>query len=292
MKTHRQRVISEKYYLVPEEAVKEQYQRIMQAEKVLADRDWQFPDYIEMRRVAVQVLELAGLNLTSRSFNQRYGGFRQKNTLESVGGHTNLMLGMVMRALRFQYGPNFDRTDDGYTVHEIVEAVQRHDQPEIYTGDIADNGERNEDDKLRRERSYHEYYRELSPERDCDFELKVMHLLFEMDEKISETGRLLYVADKVAANIITLYYDWAGIVLAMGPRNLAASERDKFEMQYCDYARNRRFYASEMWAVDYFKARELVRYDETGYFTALLVMCTLLVNNNEWYTWRECDYGF
>jgi hypothetical protein len=44
-----------------------------------------------------------------------------------------------------------------------------------------------------------------------------------------------------------------------------------------------------MWAIDYFKMRELEQYDDTGYFTALIVAYTLAVNGH-WYIWRDHDY--
>ena len=289
-KYHRFRTITKQFFLVPTSSIEKQYLLIMQAESELSGLEWFYPGCDEMRRVASQVLDLAGLNVTPRSYNSRYGKFRGKYTMESVGGHTNLVLGIVMRALRFYYGPNFTETDDGYTLSEIVEAVQRHDQPEVSTGDIPDNGARDEDAKGRHERAYHGYYRNLSPERDQDFEARVLGLLLEMNEQSSNTGRLLYVADKISANIITLYYDYVGIQLLMSPYNMTASKRDKIEMKLCDYAKGQMYYASEMWAIDYFKARRLVQYDETGYFTALMVMCTLLINDGKWYSWRECDY--
>lgn len=53
----------------------------------------------------------------------------------------------------------------------------------------------------------------------------------------------------------------------------------------------RKFFASEMWAIDYFKERGIINYDETGYFTSLVVMVTLMMNNGKWYQWREQDYN-
>ena len=40
----------------------------------------------------------------------------------------------------------------------------------------------------------------------------------------------------------------------------------------------------------YLQMRKLVQYDDTGFFTALIVMYTLQIHNY-WYSWREADYS-
>ena len=44
-----------------------------------------------------------------------------------------------------------------------------------------------------------------------------------------------------------------------------------------------------MWAVDFFKMRKFNELDGSGFFTAIIVMYTLIVKGH-WYTWREKDY--
>ena len=47
--------------------------------------------------------------------------------------------------------------------------------------------------------------------------------------------------------------------------------------------------ASEMWTIDYLKLRRRIQFDDSGFFTSILVMYTLMVNKT-WYNWRERDY--
>lgn len=137
---------------------------------------------------------------------------------------------------------------------------------------------------------YQKWYSRLIRE-DDDFERKVRCLLAEMEGKNSPTGRMLYCADKLALIIISLCYDEAEIPPTRHPSDPNITERDRREMLTCGYHPNDDdiYYASEMWTVDYFKIRRLNQYDDTGSFTALLIMCTLICNG-EWYAWRKQDY--
>ena len=42
--------------------------------------------------------------------------------------------------------------------------------------------------------------------------------------------------------------------------------------------------------MDFLKVGKYQDYDRTGYFTSLIVMCTILING-EWYRWREKAYN-
>ena len=156
--------------------------------------------------------------------------------------------------------------------------------------DIPDNDSFDREAKITTERTYHIEFDSCYPRKHHNFRHNVAKLLREMEDKSSATGRLLYVADKTAANIITLTYDMVGCP-PMLPDNYAnASPRDKEEMALCDYVSPEGYHlASEMWAVDFFHCRKLYQYDDTGFFTALIIMCTLLVHNH-WYQWREREY--
>ena len=287
--THK-RTISEEWPLLIK--ILGQYYYVMNKEAQLSLTYWPYPQIEEIYGVARQIMDIAMLNLVPRSYNGRYNEFKGKYALESVGGHTNLVIAIINRFLRYEYWGNFQHTEkDQYDLMEITEAIQRHDQPELESGDWPDNGDRDETEKLRQEALYHKNFSQFSPERDEALEYRVSRLLNEMNHQSSPTGRFIYVADKISADIITLAYDKVGLPLVMAPDSPHASERDRREMALCDYRLDDgSCYASEMWAVDYFKERNLVRFDEDGYLTALLVMCTLLVNNGEWYTWREADY--
>ena len=60
-------------------------------------------------------------------------------------------------------------------------------------------------------------------------------------------------------------------------------------MEICGPHKSGFYKASEMWTIDHLKIRELIRLDDDGFFTALIVMYTLMVNG-KWYSWREKDY--
>ena len=269
----------------------DEYYCIMSCEKILSRKDWIIPDVNELAATTKQLAHVAKNSLVLRSYNLRYHLTNHSKTFESVGAHTNLVEAIVDRALSAIYGSDFDfaETDDGYSYREIVEAVRRHDLPENETGDIPDNGNRNEAEKQARERAFLTDFSNLSPMRELKFDARVTQLLSEMEDKSSLTGRLIFCADKIAALFMTLCYEEVGHSPLMKKHSRYASERDRKEMAMCDFSENGACRASEMWAIDYFKMRELIQYDDNGFFTALIVMYTLMVHGC-WYTWREKDY--
>ena len=228
---------------------------------------------------------------------------------ESDGAHTNLMMAMVDRALVAVYGPNYEgctKATEGYTYREIMEAVRLHDLPENSFGDWVDNGERDGELKLKLENGYYNQFQGNYTEDEGAFISKVRQIIDEMNEKEHpfSIGRLLYAADKYSAVIIALSYDaktkqaeeyedenvLAEIsVPAMHRSFLLASKRDHDEMDLCDYEAEGYSKASEMFTTDILHIRDLNQYDDTGFFTGVIVMQTLMVNGR-WYNWREKDY--
>ena len=110
-----------------------------------------------------------------------------------------------------------------------------------------------------------------------------------MQMKDSMTGKMIFLSDKLAALFITLCLDDLGKSPMMALDSFYASKRDKGEMLMCDHSFKGRHKASEMWAIDFFKMRKIVDLDDTFFFTAMIVMATLIVNGR-WYNWREADY--
>ena len=267
------------------------FSSIMEKEARLANLErhhqWPRANASEIYGTAIQILDTAYLNFVSRSYNKRYGLSGCKDVFESVGGHTNLAQAIFSAYYLYEYGP-YQRME---RYCEALEALRRHDLPEVITGDIPDAGERDESKKVAIERTYHKWYSKHSPPRNVDFEGRVFRLIAELEDKSTPLGRALYAADKASALIITLACDKLVFSPVMKWRSPIASDRDRIEMELCDFRIGHACYASEMWAIDYFKARELISCDETGFFTALIVMCTLLVNDGEWYSWRERDYS-
>lgn len=243
-----------------------------------------------------RLMEIAKSEFISRSYNSSYGLYQDKFVFESVAAHTNLMLGIVTHALDFYYGVGFGEpnvgmnvTPDGYSYRDIIEAIHLHDLPENESGDIPDNGVRDEERKNRQEFDYCYKFINTYPSDDGRFRYNALNLLKNMQEKDSITGKMLFLSDKLAALFITLCLDDLGKSPMMSINSFYASERDKEEMLLCDYSCDGRHKASEMWALDFFKMRKIVEYDDTFFFTAIIVMATLAVNGR-WYNWRESEY--
>lgn len=265
-----------------------EYERIMQRESDYMGKHWSIPPVREIFKTVKQLDQIAESSSVLRSYNNRYGLTRDEYAYESVAAHTNLCLAMLDRCLSYIYGPDMDLPDT-YSYRELMEALRRHDLPENVIGDIPDNGEAENSGKRTTEAAYFNAYSSYSPLREHFFEENVNSLLNKMEDKSSFFGKLLYVTDKASALFITLWHDKAGRPPVMHPNSRKISGRDLSEMQMCDEKVNGGYRASEMWAIDYFRMRELLQYDDTGYYTALIVAYTLEVNGR-WYIWREQDY--
>ena len=265
-----------------------EYERIMQEEARITGKNWITPPVREVFKTVKQLDQIAESSSVLRSYNNRYGLTRSKHAYESVAAHTNLCMAMLDRCLSYMYGPDMDLPDI-YSYRELMEALRRHDLPENQIGDIPDNGEAENSGKRTTETIYFNAFTSYSPLREHFFEENVNRLLNEMEDKSSFFGKMLYATDKTSALFITLWHDKVGRHPLMHPHSRKVSGRDFSEMQICDDKINGCCRASEMWAIDYFKMRELEQYDDTGFFTALIVAYTLMVNGR-WYIWRENDY--
>ena len=247
--------------------------------------------------LALRALDVAKSSFVPRGYNGPYGLSDADFFFESVGAHANLTVEVITQALDTIYDVSFGNnmffsristvTIDGYTYREVVEVARLHDLPENETGDIPDHGSRDEELKMATEFDYIE--RHLSNYPDKEFSERVLKLFNEMQMLSSPTGILLYLADKVAALIVTLALDRAGHSPMISPDGSYLTERDIQEIEMCDRSYDGKYKASEMWAIDYFKIRDIVRLDKDMFFTALIVATTLVVNGR-WYGWREKDY--
>ena len=264
------------------------YERVMQEESEYAGKNWMIPPVREIFKTIKQLDQITESSSVLRSYNNRYGLTRNKYAYESVAAHTNLCLAILDRCLSYLYGADID-LPDRYSYRELMEVLRRHDLPENQIGDIPDNGEAENSGKRSTEIAYFDAFSSYSPMREHFCEENINQLLNEMEDKSSFFGKLLYLTDKTSAIFITLWHDKVGRHPLMHPRSRKISGRDFAEMQLCDDKINGCYRASEMWTIDYFKMRELEQYDDTGYFTALIVAYTLEVNGR-WYIWREQDY--
>ena len=255
----------------------------------------------ELLGYVTQVFEIGFLALVPRVYNTRYGLTEDAKTLESVSAHTLLLEALVDRFLLFEYGPDFIRTNDGISYREIMEAARRHDLPELIIGDQPDNGNRDNKGLAKKEHQYwrifsnlplkHETEGKKAESEKVESEERINYLLRDMQARYSLIGRTLFIADKIALIIMALCCDMKDISPTMQLSYTDVSDNERLDMQNCDYCdKNGRFLGSEMWTVDYFKTRELYKYDDLGFFTAFIVMATLAAHNNHWYHWRKKDY--
>ena len=246
----------------------------------------------EIFAIAERVYRNAGLNFVPRSYNGSYGLSKTEITFESVGAHTNLVCAIAEEALDFFYGHGFgytERTIDGYLYQDVITAIHAHDLAELRYGDLADNGSHDKDAKFKLELEYLENYLDTYSISLRHEKAVLLKLLKEMEAQSSHTGKVVYLADKAAALIATLYLDSIKRSPMIRMSSSYASDRDKSEMRNCDRSYDGAYKASEMWAVDYFVERKIVDIDESLFFTALIVMMTLIVNGR-WYNWREKFY--
>ena len=268
-----------------------EYLRIMQGEMSLAGPGKRNPivyDMMYFRDLARRVLEIALSSTKLRCCGPIGHLTDAKVAFESVGAHTNLMSAIVDYALDYVYG--HDVIPMRYSRRDMLEAVRMHDLPENITGDTPDNSTRDEKQKDKEDTEYFEFYNELQP-RDVRYHNGTLRILKEMQEKSSPEGKMIYTADKLAAIIMNLCYDSCGMSPIAGFNEPTISARNQEAMEMCDNVIEPGFYyLSEVWTIDFLVQRKIVQYDETGFFTALLVMTTLLCHDGKWYSWRERQY--
>lgn len=270
-----------------------EYNRIKKEEyNLYGINSWQWPEDKEMYNSALNILDIAKLNLTPRSSNGVYNDYTAKYVPLSVGGHTNLYSCTMIEYYKYIYGTKIDTVEHRYDYLPLIESDHRHDQPEAITGDRADDGTRDERLKNKIEEEYLKECLNRLPNRDRHHGLIVNRLLSDMRcHGTSIIGDIKYATDKAVAPINMLVCDRLYFPYLIKPDNPRLTPQDLEEIKYCEYCHEGSYYASEMWTVDYLKLRQHAKYDYYGYCTALLVMCTLLVNDNHWYSWREADYA-
>lgn len=277
------------------------FKEILELETKL--RDLEYPEEDKSLRLSVdspefakgwiddvvwQIFEVAKSAFVSRSYNSLYNLCEDEMVYESVSAHTNLVEAIATWA--FDLLPAFRRSYliGDYSFKDIQEAIRVHDLSENEIGDIPDNGGHDEEEKNAIEMTYYKKYAEKY--HNFIFAKRVVELLDAMQKKNSFVGRMIYLSDKVAALIITLCLDEMGHPPLADLVSPWASNRDRAEMRLCDNTKDGMRHASEMWTMDFFEMRKLCQYDDTMFFTALIVAATLRVNGR-WYRWRERSYN-
>ena len=240
---------------------------------------------LQMENIACRLLEVAKNSTVLRCGNNMAGLTNDKMAYESDGAHANLMRATMDCALDYYFG--WGAPTLRYERRVINEAILLHDLPENVTGDTPDNRARDENKKRIREKLYlEEFFTKYSL---FDQTRRVEQLLIEMEEKSSLEGRMLYLADKLSAITMMLCYDAAGLNPRIDPNDPLLGRITKAERDLCTRLPDGKILLSELWTVDFLRGREHYKLDDTGYFTRLLVMQTLLTHKR-WYKWRKAQY--
>lgn len=242
---------------------------------------------LRMQNITYRILELAYNSTIMRAGNISGHLTNSLLAFESDGAHTNLVRTLVKYAMDDIYGwnnpsPRYDRS-------EIDEAVTIHDLAENETGDIADNRNRDEAKKLQQENAYLDIFmKSYEPSLEAHSN-NIIKLLHEMQDKSTAEGRMLYAADKASAIIMMLVYDKIGLYPKVYPSESSIAKVSPLEIVMCTKQSDGSMLLSELWTIDYLCGRKLIQFDDTGFFTAIIVMATLIVHG-DWYMWRENHY--
>ena len=241
----------------------------------------------QVKGTTLRLLEVAKNSTVLRCGNTL--GHLTKDTIayESDGAHTNLVRTLVKYAMDFIYG--WGANSPNYYREEIDEAALIHDLPENITGDIPDNRNRDEKKKQQVENAYIEEFMAKHRPRKAIHAHKVKKLLQEMERKSTPEGRLLYAADKLSAILMMLILDHLELYPHAFPGEAAICKMTDEELNFCTKRPDGSILLSDAWTIDFLHGRTLNRFDDYSFFTAILVMSTLLVKG-EWYQWRYNQY--
>ena len=251
--------------------------------------------------IAHRVIEVARNSIVLRCC-AKYGHITNDEiAYESDGAHTNLVSAIADYAMDFIY--TLCGRPLPYPHRDIIEAIRVHDLPENIFGDQPDNEDMDRAEKLRQEARYWDKLFRMYPIQQALLVKNVKKILNEMECHSTDIGRIVYLSDKIAAIIATLCYDDLEVFSAsfMDDANVSGAGREAMEIcdeqALCGFQKQSdgttvfkpQYLCSELWTIDYFVGRKLNSYDTTGFFTALLVMITLILKGN-WYNWRYQEY--
>lgn len=257
------------------------------------------PMYYES--VARRILEVAKSSTVLRCCATNGRLTEDQFAAESVAAHTNLALALADYAID---SPSYSKESHSrYSHREITEAIRLHDLPENEVGDIPDNENLDLTKKSLQESEYYTKFFSYYPEHHQSFTQNVKAILNEMEKKSTNLGCTIYLADKLSAVIMALYYDSIYLYPYAKAQDESLSQRGRDAIELCDHIMfhgkttpdgeityEKRYLLSELWTIDFLKGRQLYQYDFNGFFTATLVMTTLIAKGC-WYLWREIDYN-
>ena len=266
-----------------------EYTRIMQKETALKTSRLYLTKAQprQLYNITKRIMEITRNSTILRSGNVTGRLTKESMAFESDGAHTNLVRSLVKYALDLHYG--WGNSTPEYYRSEIDEAITIHDLPENITGDIPDNRDRNEAEKIRLENEYFDRFMNTYTSSEFLHCQKIRKLLQEMQERSSFEGRILYVADKISAVLMMLYYDSIGLYPSIAPDDSRLAKISHQEKEFCEVLQDGTILLSELWTADFLYGRNIVQYDDTGFFLAVLILATLYTRG-EWYDWREMQY--
>lgn len=278
---------------IPKEVLYAQFSHIMERESALHQCNCGDPfliqafDPVDFDNLAYRLLEFAKNSTVLRSGDYTAGLTTNQRVHESDAAHTNLFRQLADYAMDYYYGWN--AAPPHYERREMDEAIAIHDLPENITGDIPDNRDRDEEEKIRIENSYFGSFLHRYDQSNRSHYRRIEYLLHEMNTQSSEAGRLLYSADKLSAILDRLLADRLEIYPRVDPDSPYLVKYSQEEKDFCTKQPDGKLLQSELWTVDYLYGRCQNAFDDTGIFTATLAMTTLLVHG-KWYAWREMHY--
>ena len=122
------------------------------------------------------------------------------------------------------------------------------------------------------------YYKKIYGKRKAG---AIFQLYYEFERHSTPLGRVIYCADKIAAPLYFINSDRSGERSYVSREEVEKSETNIRSAKLCRKTK-RGFLIGQLWTADYVYTRELVKYDEDMFFTAIAVMMTLIVYG-EWF---------
>ena len=190
---------------------------------------------------------------------------------ESNSSHTNLTLSILDAALIYLFGgDDYDLVNlpEGYDYRDIINTAKRLNL-------FYNKFENPTPEQIQKYEITHSLYVPSWNERR---ELEIKRLLRETRGQSSEIGRIIFLSD-IVADIV--YHTESNV---LDPVIVASRKIAKDESVHYDYKYRGGFYVSEILAKEYFD--KFAKYDDHGFFTAIVVMITLQTNGR-WFSWRE-----
>lgn len=249
-----------------------------------------------MKQAVSQLQDVAMAGLHESPFGQNYHsgpvfangkvteGKNRSPLRETVAAHSLLTEALFERALIENYGPDFgepgakvQKTEDGYTYREAIEAVKVY----CLTSTQADK------DESEKKLFYSKYAGNYN--RGISFAQQIIKLVESVDSPETPTAKMLKLADRTASIFMSLTKDRKNEsdLITRGHPLLTEEERGAL-IKLPNFAGSS-VKVSQFLLYKYFKMDKLTLLDDTGFFTAIIIAYVLNVSGT-WPLWREEDY--